>query len=195
MQRLGIFVNVTNQFGTLTNNFRKGHRVNYEGYLAHFSEGFDRIIAIAYGTQVAEEANAFILALRHMGYTPKFAQATLVGRQDIVHPSRNVEMTLDILQVYERLDVIVVGSNDPELIPLINFLKMRGIKVIVATPIPVHSEGTSNIDICTITDLVVNIQDMRSKKPTNKKTLGESHAPQEGPKSEDHQQEHQQAPS
>jgi uncharacterized LabA/DUF88 family protein len=164
MLRVGVFVNVTNQFGALTHHWKKGYRVEYEKYLAHFTAGEQLILAVAYGTQVRDEADAFTHALKRMGYIVRFVHAEQFGRQEIIHPNRNVEIAVEIMGVHEKLDHVVIGSNDPELIPLIKMLQSRGIKVTIATPVLVHNEGMPNVDITTIPDLVVNIQSLREKK-------------------------------
>lgn len=163
MLRVGIFLNVTNQFGALSQK-KKGHKVNYDRYLTSFVfEGEKLMMAYAYGDQVADEAESFIHALRRMGYLTKFVNSSKDG-QEIVHPNRNVEISVDVMSSCDRLDIVVLGSNDPELVPLINFLQGKGIKVIVASPVILHCEGNSNIDLLTATDLVENIQSMREKK-------------------------------
>lgn len=163
MLKVGLFLNVTNQFGALSQK-KKGHKVNYDRYREAFVfEGEKLMMAYAYGDQVTDEAESFIHALRRMGYLTKFVNSIKDG-QEIVHPNRNVEITVDIMSSCDRLDIVVVGSNDPELIPLINFLQGRGVKVIIATPVILHNEGNSNIDLLTATDLVENIQAMREKK-------------------------------
>ena len=163
MLRIGIFVNITNQFGAL-NQKKKGHKVNYERYLTYFlGDGEKVIMANAYGTQVAGEAESFIHALRKMGYLTKFLLSQKVGNQDIVHPARNVEMTVDVLGSADKLDIVVLGSNDTELIPLIVHLQGRGIKVIVATPYLEHAKANISIELVS-TDLVENIQAMREKR-------------------------------
>ena len=162
MLKVGIFVNVTNQFGALSQK-KKGFKVNYEKYLKEYT-GNDRLLmAYAYGTQIEHEANSFIHALKRMGYLDKFVQSTKISAQEIIHPNRNVEITVDIMSSCEKLDIIVLGSNDPELTPLIHWLQAKGIKVVVATPVLMHNTGNINIDLLN-TDLIENIQDMREKK-------------------------------
>lgn len=164
MLRVGIFVNIANQFGVL-NLKKKGHKVNYERYLSYFlSDGEKLMVAYAYGTQVAGEAESFIHALKKMGYLTKFVLSTKLTPQEIIHPARNVELTVDVLSAVDKLDIIVLGSNDTELIPLITHLQGRGIKVIVATPSLEHFKGNVNVDLLSATDLIESIQAMREKR-------------------------------
>ena len=164
MLRVGIFVNVANQFGALIQR-KKGHKINYEKYLKYFlNDGENLLMAYAYGSKISDEAESFIHALKRMGYLTKFVTSIKIGSQDILHPNRNVEMAVDIMGSYKKLDIIIIGSNDIELVPLINYLQCQGIKVIIATPVLLHNEGNVNIDLLTMTDLIENIQSMREKK-------------------------------
>lgn len=164
MLRVGIFVNITNQFGALTQK-KKGYKVNYERYLKQFlSPGESLMLAYAYGSQVIDEAESFIHALRRMGYMTRFVTSTKVTAQEIIQPNRNVEITVDIMRSCEKLDIVILGSNDLELVPLIVYLQGKGIKVIVATPVLLHAEGNVNIDLLISTDLVENIQMMRERR-------------------------------
>jgi len=166
MRRVGVYVNVSNQFAALSEK-KKGYRVNYEKYLSSVLDSNDTLIlAIAYGSQISDEATAFIHVLKKLGYITKFASSRQENRE-IRQPNRNVEITIDILDSVNKLDTIVIGSNDPELIPLIHKLRLQGITVIVSTPFLLHTEGSVNIDLITNEDIVEYIQVMRDKKHDN----------------------------
>lgn len=159
--RVGIYVNVSNQFSALSSK-RKGHRVNYAKYLEFASSfGDTNIAVIAYGTQVGTEAGNFIQVLKRLGYSTKFSFSAKIG-QNIIHPNRNIEITIDIMSILDKLDVIILGSNDRELIPLIQYVRSRGVTVVLATPIVLHDEATKSIDIIDH-DIVQYIQSMRDE--------------------------------
>jgi uncharacterized LabA/DUF88 family protein len=142
--RLGVFVDIHNQVTAIQEQV-KGHRVNYHKYLQLFEDEF--VIAIAYVTQASDE---FIHVLKKLGYIPKFNQL-----------NKNVEMTIDILNLVTKLDTVVIGSNSPDLIPLIRYLQLQGIKVGVVTPGLLHSEGNYSIDLLTEGTTIEYIQDIR----------------------------------
>lgn len=161
--RVGVFVNVANQFSALAMR-KKSCRVNYDRYLKSILDDRDRLItAVAYGTQLVDEASNFIYFLRKVGFLTKFVSSVKAG-QAIIQPSRNVEMTIDIMHMVEKLDAVVIGSNDPELIPLVQFLQLRGIQVSVITPTPFNSDAVKTIDILADETLVESIHSMRDKR-------------------------------
>lgn len=162
--RVGVFVNISNQFTAIALK-KKGYRVNYARYLEYVLDEQDKlIIAIAYGSQVSNEASRFIYVLKKQGYVTKFIGSLQQSSQEIKQPNRNVEMTIDILGLKDKVDKIIVGSNDIELVPLIHHLQMLGVKVNIITPVLSHQEGTVNTDIVNDEDIVEYIQTMREKK-------------------------------
>ncbi len=166
MQRVGVFVNVSNQFASL-NAKNKGFRVNYAEYLRYINDqtNSEITLSIAYVSQVNNESESFIEVLSQLGYVIKFSKAKR-EQGTIIHPNRNVEMAMDIIEATEKLDTIVLGTNDLDLIPLIWQLRTRGIKVFVITPVLTHSEGTINIDI---SPLELLVQDMKGKRDATQK--------------------------
>jgi len=161
--RVGVFVNISNQFSAISTK-KKGYRVNYANYLRNVIEESDHlVVAIAYGSQLHSEASRFIYVLKKQGYVTKF----LLSNQqvnEITQPNRNVEITIDILSLKEKVDKIIIGSNDIELVPLIHHLQMTGIKVNIISPVLTHQEGTVNSDILNDETIVEYIQNMREKR-------------------------------
>jgi uncharacterized LabA/DUF88 family protein len=145
--RLGVFVDIHNQVTAIQEQV-KAHRVNYHKYLQLAQDIDDQfVVAIAYVTQASDE---FIHVLKKLGYIPKFNQL-----------NKNVEMTIDILNLATKLDTIVIGSNSPDLIPLIHHLQMQGIRVGIISPGPLHTEGNYSIDLLTEGTVIEYIQDIR----------------------------------
>ncbi len=101
--------------------------MNYGRYLRH-AVGPDTLYrAIAYGVQLADEANEFINLLRESGYEPKYKPARKIdGRPNIRSTDWNVGMSLDVVRLLDRLDIVVIGSNDSNLIPLVQYCRERG---------------------------------------------------------------------
>lgn len=145
--RLGVFVDIHNQVTAIQEQV-KGYRVNYYKYL-QLAQGIDDgfVVAVAYVTQASDE---FIHVLKKLGYVTKFNQL-----------NKNVEMTLDIINLILKLDIVVIGSNSPDLIPLIHYLQMQGIKVGIISPGPLHTEGNYSIDLLTEGTTIEYIQDIR----------------------------------
>ena len=124
-KRAAIFVDVVNQF--YANN---SARLDYEKYLAVAGEGLDVVRAFAYGAQMNEEAENFLTMMRHLGYETRYRKAVAVGeRKDIYRTDRNMMIAMDVWRVAPKVEAVVLGSNDPELIPLVLRLREVGVQV------------------------------------------------------------------
>lgn len=131
-KEVGVFVNVSNQYYTVNNLFRGG-KIDYVKYLARaLNENEQLYRAFAYGVQMEREANGFITCLNQIGFEPNYKTARLIdGKPSIRNTDRNMDMAMDIIRCLEKLDVVVIGSNDPNLIPLVKFIRERGKKVVI----------------------------------------------------------------
>lgn len=131
MSKVAVFVDIARQYYSVS-LMDKRARVNYERYLES-AVGDDTLHrAFAYGVQVSDEANDFIIALERMGYETRYRQAKIVsGMPNFRATSNNVAMFLDIVRNLKFVDTVIIGSNDLDLIGMINWIKEQGIKVIV----------------------------------------------------------------
>lgn len=124
-KKAAIFVDVVNQF--YSNN---SVRLDYERYLEEAGQGADVFRAFAYGAQLNEEAEPFLTMMRHLGYETRYRRAVIVGdRRDIFRTDRNMMIAMDVWRLCRRVDVIILGSNDPELIPLVERVRELGVQV------------------------------------------------------------------
>lgn len=127
----GIFVDVSNQFSTVA-SVHRGAKINYKGYLDSALRGRSLYRAFAYGVQLNTEANEFIFSLREIGFEPKYRIARKIdGRPSIKRTDRNMPLAMDVMRHLHKLDIVVIGSNDPDLVPLVAYIKERGIKVVI----------------------------------------------------------------
>lgn len=127
--RVGLLVNIDNLAYWL-----KGDKLDYGRYKNKIeslypgkSISINRLIA--YGSFTNRKAFSFKAALRkHLGYELKATEFNY---------DWNVTLTIDAISMMNNIDSIVLGSNDPQLIPLINYLTGHGISVyIFAANIP-----------------------------------------------------------
>jgi uncharacterized LabA/DUF88 family protein len=131
MKAVGVFADVSNQFFSVATTF-KGAKVNYTEYLKTAVGDNELYRAFAYGVQVSSEATPFIASLQRIGYDTRYKLAKVVdGKPSIPDTNWNVGIVIDMIRHLDRLDVVVIGSNNPDLIPAINFIRDRGVKVII----------------------------------------------------------------
>ena len=127
--KAAMFVDVVNQF--YNNN---SVRLDYERYLAEASRGSDVLRAFAYGAQMNEEAEPFLTMMRHLGWETRYRRAVVVGeRRDIFRTDRNMMIAMDVWRLIGRVELVVLGSNDAELIPLVERVRELGVQVGVLT--------------------------------------------------------------
>lgn len=132
-KKAALFVDVVNLFHA-ADRLRRGARVDYGRYLAVASAGGDFAItrALAYGAQMDREAEAFLSVLRGLGYETRYRQAVVAaGRPDIRRTDRNVAIAADAWRLAGRYDVAVIGSNDPDLAPLLARVRETGAQVVL----------------------------------------------------------------
>lgn len=144
---IGVFVDIVDQYKKVLKAY-KGGKVDYGKYLKKVLAIGDGDIyrAFAYGVQIDNEASGFIVCLKSYGFEPKYKRAILIDdRPNIQETSWNLGITIDIARLVQRLDVVVLGSSDPQLIPAIEYLQEQGIKVIIfSCNIPQELREASN---------------------------------------------------
>ena len=132
MKNVGVFVNLPNLFQAVSKEFH-GAKVNYEKYLAAVLNGEQLYRAFAYGIAISTEAKPFITYLKLAGFEPRYKQATVIdGWPCIRSQDWLLGMAIDIIRFGQKFDVIVIGCNDEQNIPLVHYLQERGIVVVIA---------------------------------------------------------------
>ena len=131
-RKIGIFVDVSNLYYCL-NNKKKGNKLDYGKYYS-FCTTFGEIkTAIAYGAQVGNNAQSFIRCIKNIGFTPKYKEPKIYrNHKSIKHKADwDVGIAVDMIIYAERLDLIILGSADGDMIPVVEYLKSRGVDVVV----------------------------------------------------------------
>lgn len=100
--------------------------MDYARYLARAADEFALCRATAYGAQINNEARGFLTVLRGLGFETKYRQAI---HSDIRGTDRNIILAMDVWR--SQVDVVILGSNDPDLAPLIERVKELGIQVVL----------------------------------------------------------------
>ncbi len=138
-KRIALFVDLIGQFYNVSLIFKK-QKLNYKAYLDKLTEEGNVYKAIAYGASIGNEADTFIKCLRSNGYETKYVPARKYnGKPIIKYTDRTMDIAIDIIRMMDRLDIVVIGSCNINLVPLLSFLKEKGIKVIIfACHIPVE---------------------------------------------------------
>lgn len=134
MKRIGVFVDVSNLFYCVRKKF-EGRKVDYRKYLDYIQDLGETVKVIAYGAQMNTEANGFIHCLQKIGYQTKF-KGVKTFRQDHDQDIRrkadwDVGITMDIVSMVDRFDMIIIGSADGDLEPVVDWAIRKGIDVVI----------------------------------------------------------------
>jgi uncharacterized LabA/DUF88 family protein len=130
-KRMALFVDLINIFHNVNTAF-SGAKLDYKIYLDKLNEEGIVFRAVAYGASIDDESYNFQKCLKINGFEVKYVQARRFnGKSIIKYTDRTIDIILDIIRMLERLDVVVIGSTNLNLIPFFDFLKEKGIGVIV----------------------------------------------------------------
>jgi uncharacterized LabA/DUF88 family protein len=127
--RVGIFVDLANMYYCCSKKFG-GKKLDYKKYIDYIAETIGDIgRATAYGAQKSSEAKGFITCLKYIGFEVKYKQpqTITIGGKDIQRVDWNVGIALDVVRTLDRLDLVVLGSSDPNIVPLVEFIQERGL--------------------------------------------------------------------
>ena len=134
---IGVFVDTSDIYHKVKRKF--SGKLCYDTY-------YDMVVrwgtiqqAFAYGMQIENEAGGFIACLKAAGFNVLFKppKIMVINDREIKRCEWNVRIAIDIVKTINRLDIIVLGSSNPDLIPLIHWIKDQGVKVyILASCVP-----------------------------------------------------------
>lgn len=122
--KTAVFVDVSNVYYCINKKF-PGRKLDYERYLASVSDGHEILRAYAYGSQINEEAHGFITCLKKIGYQPNFKSLGTSTRR----VCWDAAICVDTMKLLDRLERVVIGSASPDIVPLVSWLKDRGVQV------------------------------------------------------------------
>jgi uncharacterized LabA/DUF88 family protein len=125
-QRVGIFVDVQNMFYSAKHLYQA--KINYRRLLDDLTAGRQLVRAVAYlVTKPEVDQTAFVDALTRLGYEIKIKYLKI--RPDgSAKGDWAMEMSLDIMSMAPRLDTVVLVTGDGDYVPLIERLKVLGVR-------------------------------------------------------------------
>jgi len=111
-------------------------KLDYRKYLKFVKDLGEPMVCIAYGAQLSGQANGFIYCLRQIGFTTKFkTPKSYTNKEDNYALKRkadcDVDITVDIVNTIDRLDMIILGSADGDMLPIVEWAQGKGVEVIV----------------------------------------------------------------
>lgn len=132
-KRIGFFVDVSDLYRRVSRKF-DGRKLDYKKYYDFVADLGQVQQAIAYGSQLNDEARGFIFCLRNIGFHTKYKEPRTFTTED-GHIRRlinwNVGICMDVVNMVDNLDMVVLGSSDSDLLPLVKWCSSIGLKTIV----------------------------------------------------------------
>lgn len=138
MPGLGIFVDTCDLYHKVQRTFGRGSKVCFDRYLDFINEK-GCPVKIAYGMR--SESGGFSSYLNGLGFVTKFKPPRVynVGVKSIKKCDWNIMLAMDAIKAAadHNLDTVVIGSSNGLLLPLITYLREKGVNVIIlASGIP-----------------------------------------------------------
>ncbi len=135
MSNIGLFVDISNLYYCIGKKF-EGRKLDYQKLLGVGSEFGHIQRAHAYGTQMAEEALPFITCLKKLGYDTKYKRPRILDTQAgeekrIRKADWDVGLAMDVVRLIERVDTVIICSSDPDLTPLVQWVKDQGVRCVI----------------------------------------------------------------
>jgi len=132
MKRIGIFADVSNLYYCIGKHYG-GKKLDYKKYYDFIVELGEIKLATAYGAQIGNESANFIYCLKQIGFTPKYKCPKSYNNDKELKRKADwdVGIAIDIVNTVDRLDIIVLGSADGDLCPVVEWAQLKGVKVII----------------------------------------------------------------
>lgn len=134
-KRLGIFADVSNLYYCINKKY-PNRKLDYRKYYKFIKDLGEVNVAIAYGAQLANQATGFIYVLKQIGFQTKFKTPKTYINEDIGLTVKrkadwDVGITMDIVQTIDRIDMIILGSGDGDMLAVVEWAISKGVDVVV----------------------------------------------------------------
>jgi len=132
MKRIGVFVDVSNIYYCVGKKYEY-RKLDYRKYLDFIADFGELTKAIAYGSQLSNEAAGFIHCLEKTGFQTKFKTVKSFNNEQELRRKADwdVGIAMDIVSMIERFDMIVLGTADGDLEPVVDWAIRRGVDVVI----------------------------------------------------------------
>ena len=132
MRKIAVLIDVSNLYYCVSNAF-KDRKLDYKKYLDHIGQLGEIDTRIAYGAQLKNQAENFIKYLKHLKFEIKYKVPKVYQNQNSikVKADNDVDMAIDMVLLSGKVDMIVLGSADGDMVPAVKYALERDTKVVV----------------------------------------------------------------
>lgn len=125
-ERIGVFVDIQNIYYGARDNFNG--KIDFKKLLENVVRGRKLIAAKAYIVNSEVDNRQFVKLLSQLNY--EVVSKSLKTRMDGSQKGNlDIEMTIDIMNLKDKLDTVILVSGDGDFVPLVEFLKSKNISV------------------------------------------------------------------
>lgn len=124
MKRIGLFIDVNNIYYSLIRKHNK--KLDYEAYYKYVADLGEITQALIYGTY-DESVRGFLTRMRTIGFLAKYKESPSPRHRVHWHTG----ICMDVVNMIDRLDMVVIGCADPNIEPLLTWIRSRGVDAVV----------------------------------------------------------------
>lgn len=132
MKHIAIFADVSNLYYCIGMKY-PDRKLDYAAYYEYISDLGLIDKAIAYGAQLDNEAEGFIHCLRSAGFEPKYKTPKTYRSDGKIKRKADwdVGIAIDMVNFAATIDLMVLGSADGDLCPVVEWVQNRSVQVII----------------------------------------------------------------
>lgn len=148
-----LFSDVENLYRSVGKRFNG--RLDYDKYVKFLEARFGEPVSVkyAFGSQKPKDARGFVSLLKNLGFITKFEQGV----------NWNVPITLAATGLALQGSLVVLGSNNKDLAPLVEALQSKGARVFICA-CQVHASLRNMTEYHEITDdLLITLTEIENK--------------------------------
>lgn len=133
MKKLGIFADVSNLYYCIQKQYPR-RKLDYRKYIKFIEDLGEIQQSIAYGAHMADQAQGFKYCLKQIGFQTKYkTPKTYAGENGKLKRKADwdVGIAIDIVNMIDRFDMIILGSGDGDMLPVVQWAMAKGVDVVV----------------------------------------------------------------
>jgi len=133
MKRIGVFIDVSNLYYCIQKKYPK-RKLDYRKYKRFIEDLGEIQQAIAYGAQMAKQADGFKYCLQQMGFQTKYKTPKEYGSEELGIKRKadwDVGIAMDVVNMVDRFDMVILGTGDGDMMPLVEWCMQKGVDVVI----------------------------------------------------------------
>lgn len=124
--KIAIMIDANNLYFTLRMKF--GRKLDYSKYLKFVKDIGEIKHANVYGIHVRGQAVDFLTKLKTLGFLPCYQN---INERDMGKVKATSRIIVEAIAMMIDYDILVIGSSDKNILPLLEYLKAQNKKVII----------------------------------------------------------------